>query len=293
MERAVYPIGGRVQSTKRSRRLIKHPESLRLRLGAPIVLRQAGTRSKRCRENRPLTERLDSKSESDRGTVCAHQCRNPVALGAQRSASPSRAASPALQLACSSVWRVVLCSRREESCDWVSRLLMREICWERYPHVAQFPMTKSWLQIQGNLGLAANTIEAYGRALEDYLTFCCQQQIEVATATREHLSLYVHDLASRPNPRGANICVLDSGVGLANATLQQRLTAIRLFYDYLMEEDIRSTNPVGRGCYTPGKGFSGAREKGLIPCYCKLPWIPFRCCRFVRGRSSSGEASIY
>jgi len=135
-------------------------------------------------------------------------------------------------------------------------------------------MTKSWLQIQGNLGLAANTIEAYGRALEDYLTFCCQQQIEVATATREHLSLYVHDLASRPNPRGANICVLDSGVGLANATLQQRLTAIRLFYDYLMEEDIRSTNPVGRGCYTPGKGFSGAREKGLIPRYRKLPWIP-------------------
>jgi integrase/recombinase XerD len=151
---------------------------------------------------------------------------------------------------------------------------MREICWERYPHVAQFPMTKSWLQIQGNLGLAANTIEAYGRALEDYLVFCCHQRIEVETATKEHLSLYVHDLASRPNPRGANIRVLDSGVGLANATLQQRLTAIRLFYDYLMEESVRSTNPVGRGRYTPGKGFSGAREKGLIPRYHKLPWIP-------------------
>src|SRR5260370_28869712 len=86
MERAVYHIGGRVQSTKRSRRLIKHPESLRLHGGAPRVLMQAGTRSKRCRQARPLTERLDSKSESDRGTVCAHQCRNPVALGAQRSA---------------------------------------------------------------------------------------------------------------------------------------------------------------------------------------------------------------
>ena len=94
------------------------------------------------------------------------------------------------------------------------------------------------------------------------------------TATKEHLSLYVHDLASRPNPRGANIRVLDSGVGLANATLQQRLTAIRLFYDYLMEESIRSTNPVGRGRYTPGKGFSGTRERGLIPRYRKLPWIP-------------------
>ena len=151
---------------------------------------------------------------------------------------------------------------------------MQEICWERYPHVAQFPTTKSWLQIQRNFGLAANTIEAYGRALEDYLTFCFQRQIEVETATKEHLSLYVHDLASRPNPRGANIRVLDFGVGLANATLQQRLTAIRLFYDYLMEESVRSSNPVGRGRYTPGKGFSGARERGLIPRYRKLPWIP-------------------
>src|SRR5204863_7275917 len=39
-------------------------------------------------------------------------------------------------------------------------------------------------------------------------------------------------------------------------------------------ENIRSINPVGRGRYTPGKGFSGARDKGLIPHYLKLPWIP-------------------
>jgi site-specific recombinase XerD len=61
---------------------------------------------------------------------------------------------------------------------------------------------------------------------------------------------------------------------LANATLQQYLTAIRLWYDYLIEEGIRQTNPVGRGRYTPGKGFSGARERGLIPKYKKLPWLP-------------------
>ena len=41
--------------------------------------------------------------------------------------------------------------------------------------------------------------------------------------------------------------VLDSGVGLSNATMQQRLTAIRLWYDYLVEEGLRETNPVGRG----------------------------------------------
>jgi integrase/recombinase XerD len=70
------------------------------------------------------------------------------------------------------------------------------------------------------------------------------------------------------------VVVLDSGAGLANATLQQRITAIRLFYDYLIEEGLRSTNPVGRGRYTPGKGFGGARDRGLIPRFTKLPWIP-------------------
>jgi integrase len=64
------------------------------------------------------------------------------------------------------------------------------------------------------------------------------------------------------------------GAGLANATLQQRLTAVRLYYDYLMEEGLRADNPVGRGRYTPGKGFGGVRDRGLIPHYRKLPWIP-------------------
>ncbi|HLZ63803.1 MAG TPA: site-specific integrase, partial [Ktedonosporobacter sp.] len=151
---------------------------------------------------------------------------------------------------------------------------MTDIRWERYPHVAQQSHVRAWLQIQGNLGLAPTTIDAYGRALNDYLAFCQRHETEVETATREALSLYVHDMTSRPNPRGANVRVLDSGFGLANTTLQQRLTAIRLWYDYLIEEGIRLDNPVGRGRYTQGKNFGGARSRGLIPRYRKLPWIP-------------------
>lgn len=131
-----------------------------------------------------------------------------------------------------------------------------------------------WLQIQANLGLAPNTIDAYGRAMEDYLSFCFRSTITAEAATKEHISLYVHDLTSRPNPKGAKVLAFDSGTGLANATLQQRVTAIRLWYDYLVEEGIRPINPVGRGRYTPGKGFSGARDRALIPRYRKLPWIP-------------------
>src|SRR5262245_2306552 len=73
---------------------------------------------------------------------------------------------------------------------------------------------------------------------------------------------------------GATIVSIDSGVGLANATLQQRLGVVRLFYDDLIEEQRRDTNPVGRGRHTPGQGFGGHRDRGLIPRFITLPWIP-------------------
>lgn len=133
---------------------------------------------------------------------------------------------------------------------------------------------QKWIQMQGDLGRAANTVAAYRRALEDYLAFCIRQGLLPETAKREDIARYVRDLAARPSPRGQAVRVLNSGVGLANATMQQRLTVVRLFYDYLMEENLRQDNPVGRGRYTPGTGFSGTRERGLIPRYQKLPWLP-------------------
>ncbi|WP_210435178.1 site-specific integrase [Saccharopolyspora sp. ASAGF58] len=66
---------------------------------------------------------------------------------------------------------------------------------------------------------------------------------------------------------------IDSGSGLANATIQQRLVPVRLFYDYLMEEGLRESNPVGRGRYTPGRR-RGGHQRGLVPRMTKLPWIP-------------------
>jgi site-specific recombinase XerD len=151
---------------------------------------------------------------------------------------------------------------------------MADVRWERYPRVAASSLARTWLTIEANLGLARNTIEAYGRALDDYFMFSASARIDVANANREHIACYVHDLASRKRPRAANVVVIDSGLGLANATLQQRLTAVRLFYDYLIEEGQRSSNPVGRGKYTVGRHFGGVRERGLIPRFKKLPWIP-------------------
>jgi integrase/recombinase XerD len=147
-----------------------------------------------------------------------------------------------------------------------------EIRWERFPVASATPRAMTWLLIQQHLGLARNTILAYARAIEGYLAFAAEHQIDVEQAGREHIARYVRDLLARPSPRGERVRRLDSGVGLANATLQQRLTAVRRFYDYLVEEGVRATNPVGRGRYTAGKGFGG--ERGLLPRYHTLPWIP-------------------
>jgi integrase/recombinase XerD len=154
---------------------------------------------------------------------------------------------------------------------------MSTVRWERYPHVAQFPTACAWLRIQTNLGLAQNTVDAYARALEDYTRFCERELLSVETATKASVSLYIHDLTSRPNPRGNNIRALNSGFGLANATLQQRLVAIRLFHDYLVEEGIRADNPIGRGHYTSGKSFGGMRnKKASSHTFISFPGFPTR-----------------
>ncbi len=138
----------------------------------------------------------------------------------------------------------------------------------------QSPDATAWLQMQADLQLAPRTLDAYGRALADYLSLCEREGVDPLAAGRADVARYVRDLTSRPHPRGSNVVAIDSGVGLANATLQQRLVAVRQFYDYLVEEGKRDTNPVGRGRYTAGKAFAGHRDRGLIPRFRRLPWIP-------------------
>jgi len=150
---------------------------------------------------------------------------------------------------------------------------MSEVRWERYPLVERSPHAKSWLTVVG-VGLAPATVDAYGRALQDYLAFSARVAADPETVGRAHIAAYLRDLTARPNPRRAANRPLEAGTGLANGTLQLYLTAVRLFYDHLVEECARPDNPVGRGRYTPGRGFGGARDRGLLPRYQKLPWIP-------------------
>ena len=122
-------------------------------------------------------------------------------------------------------------------------------------------------------GRAPRTIDAYARGLTEYLLLCERESVDPLTANRAHVAVFVRELTSRPRRRGANVISLDSGAGLANATIQQRLVPVRLFYDFLMEEGLRESNPVGRGRYTPGQRRAG-QQRGLVPRLTKLPWIP-------------------
>ncbi|MCZ4507377.1 site-specific integrase [Streptomyces sp. ActVer] len=144
---------------------------------------------------------------------------------------------------------------------------------EKWPILGRHEQAVAWLQVWQDLGRAPRTIDAYARGLAEYLKLCERESVEPARATRAHVALYVRELGSRPSRRGANVVALDSGAGLSNATLQQRLVSVRLFYDFLIEEGLRQDNPVGRGRYTPGAR-GGGRQRGLVRRLVKLPWIP-------------------
>ena len=144
---------------------------------------------------------------------------------------------------------------------------------EKWPVLGRHERAAEWLRIWVDLGRAPRTIDAYARGLAEYLNRCEREGIDPLGATREHVADYVRELSTRPNRRGANVVSIDSGSGLANATIQQRLVPVRLFYDFLIEEGLRESNPVGRGRYTPGRKFGGY-QRGLVPRLARLPWIP-------------------
>jgi len=151
---------------------------------------------------------------------------------------------------------------------------MPESQCDRYTALAAVPHAHAWLQDLEHFGRSPNTLDAYGRDLADYLAFCQQQRIDVVSATREHIGLFVQELRNRSNPHGSKTHPTALGTGLAPATLQRRLTVVRLFYDYLVELSVRATNPIPRGRYTSANQFGQPAVRGLLRRVYQQPWIP-------------------
>jgi integrase/recombinase XerD len=137
--------------------------------------------------------------------------------------------------------------------------------------VERWPALAGWLSVLADLGRSGRTIDAYGRAVTDYLEFCERAGLDPLGVGRAEVARYVRDLRERPGWRGANVVAIDSGAGLSNATLRLRVTAVRLFYDFVVEEGLLERNPVARGRHGLGRG---GGERGLVPVFSRLPWIP-------------------
>src|SRR3954454_12043307 len=98
---------------------------------------------------------------------------------------------------------------------------------ERWPVLGRHEQAARWLQVWTDLGRAPRTIDAYARALAEVLQGCERDGIDPPAAGRADIAGFVRELTSRPSRWGANVVALDSGSGLATATLQQRLVAVR------------------------------------------------------------------
>ena len=126
---------------------------------------------------------------------------------------------------------------------------------DRWPVLARHERAAEWLQVWADLGRARGTVEAYARGLAEYLLVCERDGVDPLTAGRAQVAVFVRELASRPHRRGGNMVSIDSGTGLANATMQQRLVPVRLFYDFLIEE----------GCGSPTRLAGGVTRRGGGP----------------------------
>jgi hypothetical protein len=91
---------------------------------------------------------------------------------------------------------------------------------EKWPVLGWHERAVEWLRAWAGLGRAPRTIDAYARGLAEYLGVCDRVGVDPLAAGRAHIAAYVRDLSSRPSRRGAGVVAIDSGSGLANATLQ-------------------------------------------------------------------------
>jgi site-specific recombinase XerD len=142
---------------------------------------------------------------------------------------------------------------------WGTGMGSPAISFEKYPSVLQHQRALEWLVMRAQFGLALNTIDAYARALSSYFAFSEKESITPELSGRADVARWINEERER---------------GMANATLILRLTALRLFFDYLVEENERPNNPVFRGGATRAYGSAVFRSPGPIRRLRKLPWIP-------------------
>ena len=119
----------------------------------------------------------------------------------------------------------------------------------RHRYLAGAVHARAWLTMREQFGLAPNTLDAYARAVHSYFAFMELRDHDCEAGTQSDVASWINESRAR---------------GLANSTLIQRVTALRLFFEYLVEEGLRPGNPVSRGGAFSCCGTSVYRTAGPI-----------------------------
>ncbi len=151
---------------------------------------------------------------------------------------------------------------------------MQPIKWEYYPRVTRTPIARAFVERLALRDKRPKTIDAYARNVDDLIRVFEGAGAPLIEATRADIDRYIADLRDRPRPKRACVAANAAGIGLTTATIRQRVTTARLFYDYCLDCGARHdpTNPVPQGTYVRGQALTGHRSpvRHLQP----PPWIP-------------------
>lgn len=149
---------------------------------------------------------------------------------------------------------------------------MNEIDWFWCPRVAAYEITRNFLISQARLQKARQTLEAYGRDLDDFLEASSSIPFDdLLEADSGQLEIYIDGLYNRSPKHGPNSqsnITRITGTRLSLATIRRRVGTARRFYQWLIDRRLRTdlVNPVPKGA----KGNS----RGPVPATRQEPWVP-------------------
>ncbi|MFE7127583.1 hypothetical protein [Streptomyces sp. NPDC057617] len=71
---------------------------------------------------------------------------------------------------------------------------MAPIPWGKFPTVAEHQLARRWLEFMANIGRAPNTVDAYGRAVEDHLRFCASAGTDPLLARADTVAAWIRNM---------------------------------------------------------------------------------------------------
>ncbi len=136
-----------------------------------------------------------------------------------------------------------------------------------YHFIASDELALRWISLRERLGVPVTTLKAYASDLNDYLRWCSARRRSPYPLALDGIADYVQDMRERTAPRGQRRS-FGRRVGLEPTTVYRRITALRLWFDYLVDVEVIPKSAFVR----ESSRFSSC--VGLIRKPVNTPWLP-------------------